>query len=230
MADPKKYLSQEGLEYYDQKIKGKLDEKVDKIPGKSLSTVDFTSEYEQKLQSLTQFSLTPATEDTLGGVKIETKTDNVTPAKGARAIKVNADGVAFIDWTEAPKASSSTYGLAKFGEGFTTTGDGTVSIDPDVAGLTSVSWNDIKDKPDVATKSDIVTVYTYKGSVDHYSELPKGLNESNRGWVYYVEDEGVNYAWVGIGETGADESGWDKLGGSFSISEITLDDIDKLFK
>lgn len=44
--------------------------KVDKVEGKGLSTEDFTTELKTKLEGLTNYILTAATADKLGGVKI----------------------------------------------------------------------------------------------------------------------------------------------------------------
>ena len=73
---------------------------------------------------------------------------------------------------------------------------------------------------DYAKKSDIVNVYRYKGSVDTYSNLPRG--DLNSGDVYNVEDTGKNYAWTG--------SAWDDLGGSFEFEEeeITEEEVERI--
>ena len=72
---------------------------------------------------------------------------------------------------------------------------------------------------DYALKSDISTVYRYKGSVAAVSALPTGATVGD---VYNVEgDNGQNYAWDG--------QKWDALGGSIQIEVATDDDIDALF-
>lgn len=72
---------------------------------------------------------------------------------------------------------------------------------------------------DYALKTDISTVYRYKGSVAAVSNLP---TSATVGDVYNVEgDNGQNYAWTG--------TAWDALGGSIQIEVATDDDIDALF-
>lgn len=85
--------------------------------------------------------------------------------------------------------------------------------------ISGVSWNDITGKPDVATKSDMVSVYKYKGSVPTYSALP--TESLTAGDVYNVEDSEMNYAWTG--------TSWDQLGSSqIEIDAITNAEIDQI--
>lgn len=51
-------------------LKTTLDNKVEKVSGKSLSTNDFTNDYKTKLDGLTNYSLPIASVSTLGGVKV----------------------------------------------------------------------------------------------------------------------------------------------------------------
>lgn len=67
-----------------------------------------------------------------------------------------------------------------------------------------------------AKKSDLTSVYKYKGSVDTYTDLPAENNTV--GDVYNVEASGMNYAWTG--------ESWDALGEVMSIESITNDEID----
>lgn len=69
-----------------------------------------------------------------------------------------------------------------------------------------------------AKKSDITSMYRYKGSVASYADLPTSGNTA--GDVWNVEDTGMNYAWTG--ET------WDALGSVFSITAITAAEIDEI--
>ncbi len=70
-----------------------------------------------------------------------------------------------------------------------------------------------------ALKSDLSSVYKYKGSVATVEELPASGNTT--GDIYNVEANGMNYAWNG--------SEWDALGGSFAIETATEAEIDALF-
>ena len=69
-----------------------------------------------------------------------------------------------------------------------------------------------------AKKSDITSMYRYKGSVASYADLPTSGNTA--GDVWNVEDSGMNYAWTG--------EAWDALGSVFSISAITAAEIDEI--
>lgn len=67
-----------------------------------------------------------------------------------------------------------------------------------------------------ARKSDIASMYKYKGSVATVSDLPSSDNTT--GDVYNVESTGMNYAWNG--------TAWDALGESFQITAITNAELD----
>ena len=69
-----------------------------------------------------------------------------------------------------------------------------------------------------ALKSDIVNVYSFKGSVATYAELP--TENLTAGDVYDVQERGINYAWTG--------TEWDALGEVFEIETITESDIDNI--
>ena len=69
-----------------------------------------------------------------------------------------------------------------------------------------------------ALKSDISTVYKYKGSVDNYAALPGEDNEV--GDVYNLNDTGMNYVWTG--------TAWDALGQVFTITAIDNGTIDTI--
>lgn len=86
------------------------------------------------------------------------------------------------------------------------------------SGVSEVSWDSITGKPDVALKSDLSTVYRYKGSVTNYASLPTEDNET--GDVWNVEATGMNYAWDG--------AKWDALGETIQIESITNAEIDAI--
>ena len=69
-----------------------------------------------------------------------------------------------------------------------------------------------------AKKSDITSMYRYKGSVASYADLPATGNTA--GDVWNVEDSGMNYAWTG--------EAWDTLGSVFSITAITAEEIEQI--
>ncbi len=69
-----------------------------------------------------------------------------------------------------------------------------------------------------ALKSDITSMYKYKGSVATISLLPS--TGQTVGDVYNVESNGMNYAWDG--------EDWDALGEIFTITPISNGDIDTI--
>lgn len=216
MAITKQYLDYEGLTAYNTKVKAKLDTKVEKVTGKGLSDENYTSAEKTKLEGLKNYVLPAAATATLGGVIVETTEDPV-PTK--TAIKADATGKAFVDWADAPAASATVAGLAKVGTGLKIGESGAIEVDPSTAPTHEVNWSDIQNKPDVAVKGDLASVYKFKGSVANYAALPtEGLEV---GFVYNVEDTGMNYAWTG--------TEWDALGQAFSITAISNEQIDALF-
>lgn len=52
MINMSKYLDENGLLYYDGKVKNRLNNKVDKVEGKTLSTNDYTTEEKTKLSNI----------------------------------------------------------------------------------------------------------------------------------------------------------------------------------
>lgn len=90
MANEKKFLDQEGVKYLWKQLSledypnnetliaviNAIDAtKVDKEEGKGLSTNDYTTAEKEKLSQLENYTLSKASEDTLGGIKIG---DNLT--------------------------------------------------------------------------------------------------------------------------------------------------------
>lgn len=148
---------------------------------------------------------------------------------GGKVDKVEGKGLSSNDFTTAektklaglenytlPEATAETLGGVRVGAGLSVTG-GVLSA---TGGGTadSVDWSNIQNKPDLALKSDLTTVYKYKGSKVNYAALPESGNEV--GDVWNVEDTGKNYAWTG--------TEWDDLGGTFEIQAITNEEIDAI--
>lgn len=65
-----------------------------------------------------------------------------------------------------------------------------------------------------ALKSDLTSVYKFKGTVSTYAELPTEGVQS--GDVYNVNDSGKNYVWIENFTEG--QNGWDDLGGIVDLS------------
>lgn len=77
---------------------------------------------------------------------------------------------------------------------------------------------ELTDASTYALKSDLTSVYKYKGSVATVDALPTTATDGD---VYNVEADGMNYAWNG--------AEWDALGGSVTIETATTTEIDSLF-
>lgn len=69
-----------------------------------------------------------------------------------------------------------------------------------------------------ALKSDITSVYKYKGSVENEAALPG--SDQTVGDVYDVKDTGMNYAWNG--------TAWDPLGQKMEVTPIPNGTIDTI--
>lgn len=70
-----------------------------------------------------------------------------------------------------------------------------------------------------AKKSDISTVYKWKGSKDTYDRLPTEGNSV--GDIWNVKDTNMNYGWT-------EDGTWDPLGSPVEISQITNEAIDSI--
>lgn len=148
---------------------------------------------------------------------------------GGKVDKVEGKGLSSNDFTAAektkleglenytlPAATADVLGGVKVGAGLSisqgvlsATGSGTAD---------SVDWANVQNKPDLALKSDLTSLYRYKGSVTNYASLPVSGNEE--GDVWNVEATGMNYAWTG--------EDWDALGMAFEIESITNAEIDAI--
>lgn len=185
-----KFLNSTGLSYFKGKIITLLSNKVDKVNGKGLSTNDFTDDAKSKLDG------------------IAANANNYSLPKASKTVlggvKVGtnlsiADGVLSAKNTEYGTASGSAPGLMSAA---------------DKAKLDAFSSASA-----YALKTDIASMYKYKGSVATYDKLPTTGNTV--GDVWNVESNEMNYAWTG--------SAWDSLGGIFSIDAITNTEIDNMF-
>lgn len=98
----KKFLDLTGLTHFWGKVKDYVDTlggtKVDKVPGKQLSTNDYTTEEKNKLAGLNNYTLPVATKTSLGGVKVGAGLTidgggNLSATGGGEADSVNWDNV-----------------------------------------------------------------------------------------------------------------------------------------
>ena len=169
-------------------FKGKLDEEfVAKETGKGLSTNDFTNEYKTKLDG------------------IATKLDEIVSQGGEpnkiEVIKVNGTQQEIEPSDKSVDISVPTK---------------VSQLQNDSGFQTSANVESILSSKNYATKSDISSVYKYKGSVETYAELP--TEHQQVGDVYNVESAdsahgikaGDNVAWNG--------TAWDVLSGTVDLS------------
>lgn len=114
-----------------------------------------------------------------------------------------------------PKASTKSLGGIIVGENLSITSEGVLSADAQKTDLSPYATKEYLDT-NYAKKSDLSSVYTYKGSMDNYSDLP--VNGQAIGDVYNIvntDDKhgikaGDNVAWNG--------NSWDNLSGIDDLS------------
>ena len=211
MAD--KLVAKTQLQYFKTKLDTANDEKyVAKESGKGLSTNDYTTPEKTKLagiqeganKTVVDVDLNKESTNPVQNKAIATKLEEITSQGGEpntiETIKVNGsplepDGSKAVDITVPTKVSQLT------------NDSGYQTAENVEQTLTSKNY---------ATKSDISSVYKYKGSVETYAELPE--SEQQIGDVYNVETAdsshgvkaGDNVAWNG--------TAWDVLSGTVDLS------------
>ncbi|MDB7990482.1 hypothetical protein PND93_02640 [Faecalicoccus pleomorphus] len=211
MAD--KLVAKTQLEYFKGKLDAKNDEKyVAKEAGKVLSTNDFTNAYKTKLdgieaganKTVVDESLNKESTNPVQNKAIATKLEEITSQGGEpntiETIKVNGsplepDGSKAVDISVPTKVSQ---------------------LQNDSGYQTAANVEQTLTSKNYATKSDISSVYKYKGSVETYGELPQ--SEQQIGDVYNVETAdsshgvkaGDNVAWNG--------TAWVVLSGTVDLS------------
>lgn len=194
-----KYLDNNGLLYLVTKLKSMF---VSQVSGKGLSTNDYTTAEKNKLAGIAENAnnyVHPAyTPQASGLYKVTVDaTGHVSAVAAAAKDDITALGIPGQDTTYAP-ATASANGLMSAADKSKLDGFGAADT--------------------YALKSDLSSVYKYKGSVASETDLPASGNTS--GDVYNVEDTGMNYAWDG--------TAWDPLGGSFDLEAITNQEIDTI--
>ena len=220
-----KYLDNDGLLYLWQKIKNvfatkdALNDKVDKVTGKGLSTNDYTTAEKDKLAGIkTGAQVNPLVSvggnyreivsyavDDNNGVLVMLHSDT-SPDGGAIAVPLASAAQQAIESLSNALAGKVD---AEDGKGLSTN-DYTTAEKNKLATFGAAST--------YALKTDITNMYKYKGSVATVSALPSSGNTT--GDVYNVEATGMNYAWNG--------SAWDALGEIFTITSISNSDIDTI--
>lgn len=220
-----KYLDNDGLLYLWQKIKNvfaskdALNDKVDKVTGKGLSTNDYTTDEKNKLNGIQsgaqvnpQITVDGTSREILwyslddnNGVLVMAHSDT-SPDGGIIAVPLASTAQEAIQSLSNALAGKVD---AEDGKGLSTN-DYTTAEKNKLAAFGAAST--------YALKTDITNMYKYKGSVATVSALPASGNTT--GDVYNVEATGMNYAWNG--------SAWDALGEIFTITSISNGDIDTI--
>lgn len=195
-----KYLDQNGLLYFWQKMKELFAGKVDKVSGKELSSNDYTDADRDKLQALTSY------------------THPTYSTKPSGLYKVTVDSQGHVSAASLVTKSDIT-SLGISGES-TTVGNASATADGLMSKEDYRKLSGFQDAADYALKEDIVGVYKYRGSKASFDSLP--MENNVLGDVWNVETDGKNYAWDG--------TGWDDLGGTFSIQSVSNVEIDGMME
>lgn len=213
-----KYLDENGLLYYNQKLNTKFDGKVDKDGSKVLSDVNFTTTYESKLNSLKNYTLPTASAETLGGIKVgaglQISEQGTLSATGGGT----ADSVDWENVQDKPTTIAG-YGItdAKINNKTITLGANTVTVPTDNNQLTNGAGYQTASDVSSAISSAIGDITGIEYQI--VDELP-GTGE--KGVIYLISNSGTGqniydeYIWTGtafekIGTTDVDLSNyWSK--------------------
>lgn len=220
-----KYLDNDGLLYLWQKIKNvfatkdALNDKVDKVTGKGLSTNDYTTDEKNKLSGIEN------------GAQVNPKVVVDGNSREITGYMLNDDNGVLVMGYEDTSLDGGTIAvpLASAAQGAIQSLSNALAGKVDAEDGKGLSTNDYttaeKNKlaafgaaSTYALKTDITNMYKYKGSVATVSALPSSGNTT--GDVYNVEATGMNYAWNG--------TAWDALGEIFTITSISNSDIDTI--
>ena len=240
----KKFLDENGLLYYNQKIQTKFDEKVNKeyktnskSEYKVLSDNNLTDELlaqiNKSVGSYNDLTDKPAIDgkelsstSTAGQLGLAKKTDipdtsDFLTETTANDLYIKSEDVqGTIVTSENLDSTLTDYATKNFvtGKGYQTSSD----VD---SLITSKGY-----ATETYVNNKVSSVYKYIGTVSTYSDLSEKEDTANVGDVYNVESDGQNYAWTG--------SAWDSLGATIDLSnyvktsdlvEITNQEIDSIF-
>ena len=213
-----KYLDENGLLYYNQKLNTKFDGKVDKDGSKVLSDVNFTTAYESKLKSLENYVLPTASAETLGGIKVGAgltiSGEGTLSATGGGT----ADSVAWENVQDKPTTIAG-YGItdARIAGQVVTLGSNSVTVPTNNNELTNGAGYQTASDVQSAIADAVGDITSFQFQI--VEELP---NTGENGVIYLVSNDGVGeniyneYIWTGtryekIGTTDVDLSGyWSK--------------------
>lgn len=205
------YLDKDGVVFLWGKIKGKF---VAKESGKGLSTNDYTTTEKNKLAGIANGANKTIVDDTLSDTSTNPVQNKIVKGEIDRAKNIADQSMTLA----GNLANALMYEMAINDSGFIfkDTGGTSYSLDKDLTKYVDLS--------PYAKKADIVGTYKYKGSVDTASALP--TSGRTTGDVYNIVASssygpaGCNVAWNG--------SGWDSLGGIFTITSISNSELDTI--
>ena len=195
-----KYLDENGLLYYNQKLNTKFDGKVDKDGSKVLSDVNFTTAYESKLNSLKNYTLPTASAETLGGIKVgaglQISEQGTLSATGGGT----ADSV---DWENVQDKPTTIvgYGItdAKINNKTITLGANTVTV--------PTNNNELANGAGYQTASDVSSAISSAiGDITgiEYQIVDELPGTGEKGVIYLISNSGTGqniydeYIWTGI--------------------------------
>lgn len=184
-----KVLTDSGVSYLVNKIDESLEQKVDKVSGKGLSTNDFTTAEKTKLSGIG----TGAQANVIEAIKVNGVAQDITSKA------VNIDLSTYAIKTEV---SSALNGKVDKVDGYSLMSSAEKSKLANLPANANETY---------ATKNDISSVYKPKGSVASKSNLP---SSASIGDVYNVKDTDMNYVWAEIDG----KAQWDQLGTSIDLS------------
>lgn len=167
------FVTKENLTRFKTKLDEKLQEKVSTEEGKGLSSNDYTSEEKQKLAGLQNYTLTKASADALGGIKVGT------------GLQVAEDGTLSADSVDWANVQNKP----------------TILTQQDVSNAfsTSLEAAHLATSAELsAVEAKLTGVYHFKGSVDNFDALPKDAADGD---VYNVIDSGMNYGYIAESRT-----------------------------
>lgn len=227
-----KYLDENSLLYYNQKLDTKFNNKVDKVEGKGLSEKDFTTAYEQKLNSLENYTLPIASAETLGGIKVGAGLTISEQGTLSATGGGTADSVAWENVQDKPTTIAG-YGIsdASISNKTITLGSNSVTIPTNNNQLTNGAGYQTASDVSSAISSAIGDITGIEYQI--VEELP-GTGE--KGVIYLISNNGSGqniydeYIWTGtafekIGTTDVDLSNyWNKS----DLTAITNEDIDTI--
>lgn len=165
------YVNSDALLYFKAKLdlkfatKKELENKVDKVSGKQLSTEDFTTQLKNKLDGLENYTLPKASSEVLGGVKVGAGLtidgEGHLSATGGEADSVNWDNVVGKPTKLSEFENDSGFQTAENVEstitskGYQTSSQVQQSINSAIAGITGVEYEVVESLPPSGKKGTI---------------------------------------------------------------------------